>query len=124
MTFNSITFAFIFLPASLLLYYIVPRRIKSFVLVLLSLLFYAWGDIRYLLLLLFSMAFNYLAALEIYGWRNRGFEEKAKATKKVFTFGSASAQSVPVQEVVNEEIVQEPVMEESRVEQDYTPNNI
>lgn len=52
------------------------------------------------------------------------FEEKAKATKKVFTFGSASAQSVPVQEVVNEEIVQEPVMEESRVEQDYTPNNI
>ena len=79
MTFNSITFAFIFLPASLLLYYIVPRRIKSFVLVLLSLLFYAWGDIRYLLLLLFSMAFNYLAALEIYGWRNRGFEEKTKA---------------------------------------------
>ena len=55
------------------------------------------------------------------------FEEKTRATKKVFTFGSAPVQTAPVQEVVNEEYTQESVEEENKVEdvaveQEYTEN--
>ena len=65
MTFNTILFLFTFLPIALILYYIVPKRFRNIPLVLLSLVFYAWGNPTYLILMAFSVVFNYITGLEL-----------------------------------------------------------
>lgn len=65
MLFNSLVFLFVFLPLCLLAYYLVPRVLRNAVLLLFSLLFFAWGGVQYTLLLLVSMALNYAIALGI-----------------------------------------------------------
>ena len=65
MVFSSIFFIFYFLPVFMLLYYLVPGRVKDIVLVLGSMVFYAWGEPVYLVLMLFSAVFNYYMGLEL-----------------------------------------------------------
>ena len=48
MVFNSVVFLFCFLPLALLLYYLVPGRLKNAVLLLESLLFYCWTGVTWL----------------------------------------------------------------------------
>lgn len=62
MLFSSVTFILFFLPAALLLYYIVPGKCKNTVLLLESLIFYAFGNMRYLLLAICLVFVNYLFA--------------------------------------------------------------
>lgn len=57
MLFSSATFLFYFFPAFLLLYYLLPW--KNTVLLVASLIFYAWGEPRFVLLLLLSAMINY-----------------------------------------------------------------
>ncbi|WP_297238381.1 MBOAT family O-acyltransferase [uncultured Faecalicoccus sp.] len=79
MVFNSLIFVFCFLPVSVFLYWIVPGSfVKNVVLFVLSLLFYAWNEPFYLILLLLNIAWNYLSALEL------GQEEDEKKRKIVF----------------------------------------
>ncbi len=59
MVFSSISFLYYFLPITLLLYFIVPKKIKNFVLLLASLFFYFYGEPRYIIVLIFSCIFNY-----------------------------------------------------------------
>lgn len=61
MLFSSISFLFFFFPVFLFLYYLLPW--KNAVLLVASLLFYAWGEPRFVPLLLFSAALNYTAGL-------------------------------------------------------------
>lgn len=64
MAFSSLIFLFGFLPVSLILYHILPARTpKNAMLLILSLVFYAWGAPEYLVILLFSVLFNYCAGL-------------------------------------------------------------
>ena len=64
MVFSSVTFLFYFLPIFLAAYVLTPTvAAKNVVTLLFSLVFYAWGEPRFLLILLFSIAFNYLAAI-------------------------------------------------------------
>ena len=66
MVFSSITFLFYFLPIFLALYFITPSiKGKNLVTLLFSLIFYAWGEPRFIIVLLFSIVFNFLAALAI-----------------------------------------------------------
>ena len=75
MVFSSVTFLFYFLPIFLACYVLTPTVIgKNVVTLLFSLVFYAWGEPRFLLILLFSIAFNYLAAILID--RNAGANRK------------------------------------------------
>ena len=67
MVFSSHAFLFYFLPATLLLYYAVPRRGKHLVLTLLSYLFYGWANPLFLALLLTSTVIDYLCGLAIAG---------------------------------------------------------
>ena len=61
MIFADLIFLYLFLPANLLLYYFSGSRSwRNGILVIFSLLFYAWGEPVYLLLLLFSVGLNYL----------------------------------------------------------------
>lgn len=71
MVFSSIVFLFTFLPAALLLYYASPRRGKNAALLLISLLFYAWGEPVYIVLLLFSAVTDYANGLLIERFRGR-----------------------------------------------------
>ena len=65
MSFTDLIFPFVFLPACLLVYHLLPRACKSAALLACSLLFFAWGTPQYLLLLILSILLNYFAALEI-----------------------------------------------------------
>jgi len=65
MVFSSITFLFYFLPAVLILYALSPKKLKNFTLLILSLIFYAWGEPRYVLLMLGSILGGYIFALLI-----------------------------------------------------------
>ncbi len=62
MVFSSILFLFYFMPAAFLIYYLTPRPAKNGVLLVLSLLFYAWGEVRYLPIMFASILVDYTAS--------------------------------------------------------------
>lgn len=72
MVFSSVMFLFRFLPAFLICYYVVPGRMKNFVLFLGSLIFYAWGEPVYVLLMLFSTGVDYFHGRMIERFRGSG----------------------------------------------------
>ena len=65
MVFSSLLFLFYFLVPTLIIYKLVPEKFKNPVLFIVSLLFYAWGEPTYVLLMLFSAVFNYLSGFVI-----------------------------------------------------------
>lgn len=65
MVFSSIPFIFLFLPIFALIYYIVPFKAKNYVLLVFSLVFYAWGEPVYIVLMLAVTLINYFAGLII-----------------------------------------------------------
>lgn len=71
MLFSSVPFLYYFLPATLLLYVIAPRCLKNTVLLLVSLVFYAWGEPRYVLIMLVSVLLGYVFGLLIGRFREK-----------------------------------------------------
>lgn len=71
MLFSSVEFVFFFLPFSLLLYFGVPRRWRNCVLLITGLLFYGWGEPRYVLLMVLTVAADYGFGLAVARWRSR-----------------------------------------------------
>ncbi|MCR2045298.1 MBOAT family O-acyltransferase [Anaerosalibacter massiliensis] len=69
MVFSSLIFIFVFLPLVLLVYYISPREMRNLVFFIASLIFYAWGEPVYILIMLFSTVFDYLNGLLIDKYR-------------------------------------------------------
>ena len=65
MVFSSLIFIIFFLPIFLIIYYLVPNKIKNIILLIFSLIFYAWGEPLYILLLLFIAFINYISGLLI-----------------------------------------------------------
>ena len=65
MVFSSITFLFYFLPIVLAIYYIVPNKCKNIVLLIASLLFYAYGEPTYVTVMIASIIFTYIFGLLI-----------------------------------------------------------
>ena len=59
MLFSSIPFLYYFLPAVLILYFLVPRWLKNSVLLIASLVFYGWGEPKLLGLMVFTIALFY-----------------------------------------------------------------
>ena len=74
MLFSSISFLYYFLPCVLILYHIVPKEWKNGALLLVSLVFYAWGEPRFVFLMMGMVLFHYLAGLLIgnYGQTPKG----------------------------------------------------
>lgn len=77
MVFSSLVFLFVFLPLLLVFYSLAPKRLKNFLLLLASLIFYAWGEPVYVLLMIFSIIINYSFGLLI-----DSFDKKQPTTKK------------------------------------------
>jgi alginate O-acetyltransferase complex protein AlgI len=65
MLFSGLPFLYWFLPLTLIVYFAVPRRAKNAVLLAASLLFYAWGEPRYVLLMLASIVLGWAFGLAI-----------------------------------------------------------
>ena len=78
MAFHELGFLFIFFPFAMLLYFLVPKQAKDPVLVALSLLFFAWGSMEYVILLALLITFNYFSGLQM-----EAMKEKEKARKLV-----------------------------------------
>lgn len=61
MVFSSLFFLFVFLPVVLAAYYLVPKKWKNICLFVFSLIFYAWGEPVYIVLMLFAVLFDFAA---------------------------------------------------------------
>ncbi len=71
MLFSSISFLYFFLPAVLLLYAVVPKVLKNSVLLLSGLVFYAWGEPRYVVIMIISILVGYIFGLLIEKFRGK-----------------------------------------------------
>lgn len=78
MVFSSLLFLFRFLPIVLLAYYILPKKCRNFVLFLSSLIFYAWGEPVYVVLILLSTCVDYAAGLAVHYFKEKGKMSGAK----------------------------------------------
>ena len=65
MLFSSMTFLYVFLPIVLLLYLITKKELHNPILLAASIIFYAWGEPKYLAIMLLTILVNYFGALLI-----------------------------------------------------------
>ena len=65
MVFSSLNFLFIFLPITMIVYFLVPFTVKNIVLLIASIIFYAWGEPVYVILMVLSILYNYVAGLQM-----------------------------------------------------------
>ncbi len=72
MLFSSIPFLYYFLAIVLALYFIVPRSFKNGLLMVSSLVFYAWGEPKYVLLMIVSIAVGFFCGLGIEKSQSKG----------------------------------------------------
>lgn len=75
MSFSSLFFVFTWLPIIYALYALSPKRLKNAYLVIVSLLFYSWGDPKYVILLIFCILVNYGLGI----WINNSNGHKRKS---------------------------------------------
>lgn len=66
MVFSSVTFLFIFLPVLLALYFLAPPKLRNIIMLIASLIFYAWGEPIYIVLMVLSILLNYVCGLDIH----------------------------------------------------------
>ena len=87
MVFSSSTFLFIFLPITVIAYYLIGGLItknitvKNIILLIASLMFYAWGEPVYIILMIISICFNYFIGRDIAELKEA---EKEKSAKTMF----------------------------------------
>ena len=74
MVFSSILFIFRFLPIAMILYFLTPTKFKNLTLLIVSLIFYSWGEPKYFLIMVASIVVDYLVS--------RGIE-KSRNNKKI-----------------------------------------
>ena len=74
MVFSSILFIFRFLPMAMILYFLTPTKFKNLTLLIVSLIFYSWGEPKYFLIMVASIVVDYLVS--------RGIE-KSRNNKKI-----------------------------------------
>lgn len=65
MVFSSVVFLYIFLPIMLLFYFLVPKKFKNAIMILASLIFFAWGEIRYILIMLLLAIMDFFCGKKI-----------------------------------------------------------
>ncbi len=70
MYFSSLLFLFVFLPAVLSVYYILPRKLRNGFLLLSNFVFYGWGEPVFILIMIVSITVNYVFGLLIEKYRD------------------------------------------------------
>ena len=74
MVFSSLEFLTVFLPLVVLLYFVFPKKLRNGLLLVFSLVFYAWGEPVYVLIMLASItandfAFRYMSSIGYVRWK-------------------------------------------------------
>ena len=77
MVFSSLTFLFAYLPVVMLVYFISPLKYRNFILLLVSLFFYGWGEPIYIFIMIASIVVNWIFAFPINKYRDTN-KDKAK----------------------------------------------
>lgn len=63
MVFSSLTFLYLFLPVVLLVYYVTPAKGKNLIILISGLLFYSWGEPKYVVVMVLCTFIDYFAGL-------------------------------------------------------------
>ena len=71
MLFNSISFLYYFLPALIIIYFITPKKYKNIILLIASLLFYLYGEPKYVFLMIAEIIIAYIGAILINKYKNQ-----------------------------------------------------
>ena len=71
MLFTSISFLYYFLPVLILIYFITPKKYKNIILLIASLLFYFYGEPKYVLLMIIEIIIAYIGAILIDKYKNQ-----------------------------------------------------
>lgn len=91
MVFSSLLFLFLYLPILLFIYYVSPKRLKNVVLLVASLVFYAWGEPVYIVLMIFATIGDYVFGLLLssptYGAMKRKLIVVASVTMNISVLG-------------------------------------
>lgn len=88
MVFSNTLFIYLFLPLNLLFYYGVKGRInKNLILVIFSLIFYAWGEPLWIILLIFSALIDYIHGLIIEKYRGQKLDKIALISSLMLNLG-------------------------------------
>lgn len=80
MVFSSSIFLFVFLPFTIIGYYLLDKRFKNVFLLIVSLLFYAWGEPRFVFIMLISIIVNYVFGLLVIRGTPQGCYQHAMLT--------------------------------------------
>ena len=102
MVFSSMEFLFRFLPLFLLIYFVTKPKYRNVVLLLGSLVFYAYGEPIYVFLMMFSIIFNYSVArrikrfydIEVYSEIDCSFERSCCPRRWLWCAAERSAESL------------------------------
>ena len=78
LVFSSLYFLFLYLPIVLFAYYVTPLRLRNGVLLVLNLIFYAWGEPVYILIMFASIAIDYTHGMLVERCKQRGNERGAR----------------------------------------------
>ena len=71
MVFSSLPFLFAYLPLTLAVYFVVPMRWRNFVLLVVSLFFYGWGEPVYMSIMILSTLIDYTHGMLVEKYRSR-----------------------------------------------------
>ena len=83
MVFSSLLFLFRFLPVVLLGYFILPRKFRNLFLLIFSLVFYAWGEPTFVILMIASIVINWLGGIFVNKYQQKGNVKGAKLSLAV-----------------------------------------
>ncbi len=70
MLFSSMTFLFVFMPVVMAIYFLAKKEIRNYILLIASIIFYAWGEPRYLAIMIITILVNYIGALCLDKYQN------------------------------------------------------
>lgn len=87
MLFSSVTFLYYFLPCVLILYFISPKPLKNTVLLISSLVFYAWGEPKYIFLMLVGIISGYVCGLLIEKFKDKPASKAFLALSCIISIG-------------------------------------
>ena len=86
MLFSSIPFLYYFLPIVALLYFIVPFKLKNYVLLIASLFFYFWGEKAFTIIMILTALSGYVHGLFIEKYRGKIGSKIALISSLIFGF--------------------------------------
>ena len=78
MVFSSLEFLLAFLTVTLLVYFVVPLKLRNIVLLIVSLIFYGWGEPVYVFLMIFTITVDYIFGLLVERAQKRDDPKRAR----------------------------------------------